>query len=221
MTVDKWLDGGGMGEARQESAYSIHDRIGGIQSMALTRIMNPTTLRRVLDNEYRTPADQDMITLPELLDTVSAAVWSELEKSPSGSYTARKPYISSLRRNLQREHLDRMIELSMGGGGSGEAAKAISNLSVHRLRMMQQKIDSIIGAKGDKGGSLDAYSLAHLSEAKLRIEKALDAQYIYNGSGGMGGMFGGMFFGQPTNQNMGQNTEQTPANLMPVQMDPK
>ena len=30
---------------------------------------------------------------------------------------------------------------------------------------------------------LDPYSAAHLTEAQLRIEKALDAQYIYNAGG--------------------------------------
>jgi hypothetical protein len=81
--------------------------------------------------------------------------------------------------------------------GSAEASKAISNLAVFRLRELAKKIEQIVGEKGDKGRKLDAYSLAHLSEAKLRIEKALDAQFIYN-QGGMGGGFPfGMFFGQP------------------------
>jgi hypothetical protein len=210
MTVDKWLDAGGIGEARQENTYSIHDRVAGIQSMVLTRLMNPTTLRRVLDNEFRTPSDQDMLTLPELLDTISNAAWSELDKGPGGSYTARKPYISSLRRNLQREHVERLIDLTMPGAGSGEAYKAISNLSVFRLHQLHDKIAGIIGPKGDKAGNLDTYSLAHLSEAALRIEKALDAQYVYNQSSGMGGFPFSMFFGQPTGQ---------PTQMPPVQMD--
>ncbi len=196
MTTDKWMDWGGQAQARAESSWPIHDRIAGIQSMTLTRLMNPTTLRRVYDNEYRVSADTDVLTLPELLDTVSNAVWSELDKSPGGSYTARKPYISSLRRNLQREHLERMIELTLPGAGSGEAYKAISNLSVFRLRQLQEKITGIIGEKGDKAGNLDPYSLAHLNEAKIRIGKALDAGFIYNQPSGMGGMGGFMFFGQ-------------------------
>jgi hypothetical protein len=161
----------------QTTSYQFRDSQHAANLFALaeigniyTRLMNPTTLRRVLDNEFRTPADQDMLTLPELLDTVSTAVWSELEKDPSGGYTVRKPYISSLRRNLQREHLDRMIDLTMPAAGSAEASKAISNLSVFRLRELVRKIDQIIGEKGDKGRKLDAYSLAHLSEAKLRVE---------------------------------------------------
>ncbi len=213
MTVDKWLDAGGLGEARQENTYNVHDRVAGVQSMVLTRLMNPTTLRRVLDNEFRTPSDQDMLTLPELLDTVTTAAWSELDKSPSGSYTARKPYISSLRRNLQREHLERMVDLTMPGAGSGEAYKAISNLSIFRLRQLADKIAGIIGPKGDKAGNLDPYSLAHLAEAKLRIEKALDAQYVYNASSSMGG-FPGMFFGRPMEQ-------QAAPVIQPVEMEPK
>jgi hypothetical protein len=197
MTVDKWLDWGGAGEARQDNTYSVHDRIGGIQAMVLTRLMNPTTLRRVLDNEFKVPSDQDAMTLPELLDTVAVAAWSELDKSPSGSFTARKPYISSLRRNLQREHLERMIDLTLPGAGSGEAFKAISNLAIFRLRQLDDKITSIIGEKGDKAGGLDAYSLAHLSEAKMRIGKALDAQYIYNQSGGAMTFPFSFMFGQP------------------------
>lgn len=212
MTVDKWLDWGGVGEARQDNTYNVHDRIGGIQAMVLTRLMNPTTLRRVLDNEYRVSSDQDTLTLPELLDTVSASVWSELEKSPSGSFTPRKPYISSLRRNLQREHLERMIDLTLPNAGSGEAFKAISNLSVFRLRQLDAKITSIIGEKGDKAGSLDAYSVAHLSEAQMRINRALDAQYIYNQASGGGAFPFSFMFGQPLPAMPGT----TP--LQPVQM---
>ena len=65
------------------------------QASALTSLMNPTTLRRVYDNEFRTPADQDSLTLPELLSTVANAVWSELDVKAEGQYSARKPLIST------------------------------------------------------------------------------------------------------------------------------
>ena len=35
-------------------------------------------------------------------------------------------------------------------------------------------------SSGTSEHRLDPYSIAHLSEAKVRIAKALDAQYIYN-----------------------------------------
>ena len=80
MTVDKWMDGDGYySAASNEATWPIHDRIISIQSSALTMLMNPTTLRRVYDNEFRVPDDEDALTLPELLDTIGDAIWTELD----------------------------------------------------------------------------------------------------------------------------------------------
>lgn len=178
---------------RDEPTWPLHDRIAGIQASALTMLMNPTTLRRVYDNEFVVPSGQDALTLPELLETVTRAVWKELDKAPDQRFTARSPMVSSLRRNLQREHLERLIDLSLNGGFNA-AGKVIANLATSKLR----EINTKIGRTLDKGDSnLDPYTKAHLSEAKLRIDKALDAQYVYNG-GGMGGTsFPPFFFFQP------------------------
>ncbi len=48
--------------------------------------------------------------------------------------------ISSLRRNLQREHLTRLIDLSLPGAGNGAAFKPISNLATMQLKEMADKI---------------------------------------------------------------------------------
>jgi hypothetical protein len=193
MTVDKWLDQGGSGEAMQENAWPIHDRIAGIQASALTRLMNPTTLRRVFDNEFRIPADQDALTVPELIDTISASIWTELDNSPSGSFTARKPMISSLRRNLQREHIDRLMDLSLKGIGSGAASKPVQSLATAKLRDLKAKLDKFKDASG-----LDPYSKSHLDDIRNRVTKLLDANYLYNPSSGGGG--GGLPFGFFGNQ---------------------
>ncbi|MCH2372879.1 MAG: zinc-dependent metalloprotease [Planctomycetes bacterium] len=176
MSADKWLDLGGFREAFQDTTWPVHDRVVAIQSAFLTMIMKPSTLTRVYDNELRTEVDQDMITLPELLDTISSAIWSELDDEPAEKSTSRKPLISSLRRNLQREHLDRMIDLCLPGAGFDAAYKPISNLAMVGLRKIQGKITNAF-AHADR---IDPYTLAHLSEANLRIDNALDADYIYN-----------------------------------------
>ena len=54
------------------------------------------------------------------------------------------------------------------------------------------------------GSKIDPYTHAHLSECKLRIDKALEAQYIRNAGGGGFGGFGGMFFGQPETATEGK-----------------
>ena len=160
-----------------DPAWPVHDRILSMQASALTLLMNSTTLRRVYDNEFRVPADQEAFTLPELLASISGEIWSELKGDLDKEYSARSPMISSLRRNLQREHLERLIDLTLPGSGSSAAYKAISNLCIMELLDLKKSIDRDLEA-GDK--TLDAYSKAHLYEASQRISKALDADYIYN-----------------------------------------
>ncbi len=81
MSVDKWLDGGSHSSMSNEATWPIHDRILGVQASALTWLMNPTTLRRVYDNELRLPEDEDTLTLPELLENDQS---SGLDRTGSG-----------------------------------------------------------------------------------------------------------------------------------------
>jgi hypothetical protein len=208
MTVDKWADPGGMRDMFEESAFPIHDRVMGVQATALTLLINPTVLKRVYDNELRTPKDQDMLTLPELMNSVTSAIWSELDKSDSRAFTARDPMISSLRRNLQREHLNRLIDLAMPDAIPGAAGKPISNLATAALRDIRAKIDKVIDVKGNGRKNTDEYTYAHLAEAALRIDKALDAQFIYNADAIGGGGMPRFLFGQPV--PAGQTPENTP-----------
>ena len=174
MSTDKWLDGGSR-QAVSDPDWPIHDRIAGIQSSALTILLNPSTLRRVYDNEFRIAADQDALTLPELLETVSSTIWGELDQEVTVAASARKPAISSLRRNLQREHVKRLVDLAMTNSGSNQAYKPISNLARAGLRATLNKVNAFVGANADK---LDAYSAAHLAEIQNSITKALDADVV-------------------------------------------
>ena len=187
-TVDKWWDN--MSSITSDSALEIHDRVMGIQASALTMLMNPQTVKRVYDYEMFVPADQDALTLAELLETVTDSIWSEVDEGVSKRYTVRKPMISSLRRNLQREHLDRLIDMSMDNSGYSSASMAVKTLAGMHLRNLKKGVDGAL----ESGDRLDAYSMAHLQEVSVRIEKALDADYIYNsddiGGGGMTYIFG-------------------------------
>ncbi|WP_040763745.1 zinc-dependent metalloprotease [Novipirellula maiorica] len=185
MSVDKWLDGGGHSSMSSEATWPIHDRILAAQASSLTLLMNPTTLRRVYDNEMRLPADQDALTLPELLDTISTAVWSELDQECPEGRNDRHTMISSLRRNLQREHMQRLVDLVLEQDSSTAAYKPISNLARMELKDLQTRIDASLKSCGKK---MDAYSRAHLSEASERIARALEAGYTYgNGQARRGG----------------------------------
>ncbi|MFT5422867.1 MAG: hypothetical protein ACI89L_000636 [Phycisphaerales bacterium] len=176
LTVDKWWDAGGMSTIMQDPTFNIHDRVLGVQASVMTMLLNPTTLQRVFDLERFVPADEDAMTLPEVLTTISDAAWSELDEPGSGKFTDREPMISSMRRNLQREHLGRLIDLSMDQGGFSSAGQAVKTLATQQLRDLAGQIESVTGDLT----KVDAYTRAHLSEVALRIDQALDAQYIYN-----------------------------------------
>ncbi len=85
--------------------------------------------------------------------------------------------ISSLRRNLQREHLERLIDLTLANGPGTAASKPISNLALMELRETRDAINGVLEKMDTK---IDPYSRAHLSEAVAMIDRALDAQLIYN-----------------------------------------
>ncbi len=175
MTVDKWWDD--ISSVLTDPTWPIHDRIMGIQAYTLASLMYPTTLRRIYDNEFMVPADEDAITLPELLDTVADAVWSELDEKPGKKYTAREPMISSLRRNLQREHMELLIDLSKSDYFGTAAYKPVATLVVAKLTQIRQyKIEHVLDTYSER---LDPYTRAHLKDASMQIKKALDAQYVY------------------------------------------
>jgi len=182
LSVDHWLDEGFGGE----ETWPVHDRIAGLQASALSRLLSSTSLRRIYDNELLIPADQDAVTLPEVLTSVTDALWSELKEAPQKQFTARVPLISSMRRNLQQDHVTRLIELSLPGGFSTEAFKPIMNQASFELTRILGSIVKVLEAR-DK---IDPYSLAHLEKVKEQIEKARSGQFIYNASdlrGGGGG----------------------------------
>ena len=148
----------------------------GIQASALTMLLNPQTVQRVYDYEMFVPADQDALTLAELMETVTESIWTEIGEAPSKKYTTRKPMISSLRRNLQREHLDRLIDMAFTVRGFSSASKPAKTLAMMHLRSIQKHVNKAL----ESGDKLDPYTKAHLEEVAVRVDKALDAGYIYS-----------------------------------------
>ena len=193
LSADEWLDGDFF--SFDDPVWAVHDTISGIQSSILTRLLNPNTLELVYDNELRTPSDVDMVTLPEVLDKVGAAIWTEMDKAPTEQTTARKPWISSLRRNLQRTHLARLIDLSMPDRFAASSSKPIATLALARLRALKDRFAACLAQP-----NIDPYSAAHLAECQVRTDKALEASYIYNiKDASAGASFGNQFF-QPADK---------------------
>ncbi|MGA1400883.1 MAG: zinc-dependent metalloprotease, partial [Phycisphaerales bacterium] len=171
LTVEKWFSDR---SARADSAWAIVDAVAAVQNLALTLIMNPSTLGRVYDNELRLAADQDALTLPEVFDTVTTQVYAELDADRlDGEYTERNPFISTFRRNLQADLCDRLIKIATG---KANVARPIRQLALMELVDLNKQLETLL--KGSKKNGLDAYTRSHLMDMQERIKKALDGVYI-------------------------------------------
>jgi hypothetical protein len=153
------------------------DAIAATQNLALTLLMNPSTLGRVYDNELRIPADQDAMTLPELFDTVTTEVYAELaaEDIFEGEYTDRSPFISAFRRNLQADLTDRLIALATG---KARVDRPIRQLALMELLELNERMNALLGDQPEAQRVLDAYSRSHLMDMHERTTKALEGVYI-------------------------------------------
>jgi hypothetical protein len=175
MTVDKWFDEAGMRGLLLDQPLPVHDTISGVQGSVLTMVLNPGVLNRVYDNEFRGGED-DMLTVPEVLDRCHSHVWRELDAELDGEYDEANPCISSRRRNLQRSHIERLLELAGPENEFGAVSMTVATLGRMQLRRISDDIESML----DRRSRLDAYTVAHLEDAHKVIERALDPQHIYN-----------------------------------------
>jgi hypothetical protein len=154
--------------------FPIHQAVLLVQTRALNRLFSPLTLTRLLDNEQKVK-DADPLTLPEVFNEVTAAIWSELEVKEVKEASNARPLISSFRRALQREHLNRLITLTLRPTGVPEDART---QAWAQLRKLHKKI---VQFQDFAKEGMDEYSQWHLSEAKERIERALRSTFQQGG----------------------------------------
>lgn len=163
---DNWYDEG----YSTTHAWPVAQSVLGIQSSAMTGLINPQRLGWIMDNELRTPADQDALTVPEIFDALRESIWDLPDID--GTYTNRAPLVGQLDRNLQMEHLSRLIDLATGMRWPGASGHTIQALARQELQTIRAQTTLYAKAKG-----IDAYSAAHLRDADERIMRALEASY--------------------------------------------
>lgn len=175
--------------------FNIHDFVSASQYRCLFTLMNPFTIGRIHDNQVKFNGDDDPFTLAEHLTGLSKSIWSELSDTDRQG-TDAKPFVNSFRRNLQRQHLNLLMQmiLSEPGGMVPADANAIARLCAADL---SEKSGKLL-----KSGKLDTATQAHLSDVKKRIDKALDAQYSITPNSRSGGGTT-IFFHQPADRSSG------------------
>lgn len=192
LAVGRWSHWGSR-DTSGSPEYPIHDRILQLQLWTLFDFINPSTLSRVYDAELRLDPDEDALTVAELLETLTDAIFNELNKE-SGEYTNRKPLINSFRRNLQHEYVLNLGEIALEGT-YGRSPQAARTQAWFRLRKLHESIQALLGRAQSGALKLDDYSQAHLEETTQRISKVLEASFTRNEAAPSGG--GLIIIGQP------------------------
>ena len=149
--------------------YPVHAVMLVWQDRVLLQLLSEATLSRLVDSESKVPADQEVFTGAELLETLTAAIFQETEALRTGKYTDRKPAISSLRRSLQRRYLERLSHLAMGNTPAPADCQAVASAE---LEALQARLEKVLAGRA----RLDPYTRAHLKESAARIGKVLDAR---------------------------------------------
>lgn len=136
--------------------FPLNDIISIIQANTLYRLYNPVLLRRMMEQEN---LSSDVLTMGELNDYLYTNIWKEVKT---------KSAISKSRRNLQKMHLDILIDMLVGTApGTPEDARSIAFKTLNNLKK------DLSGVRGEN--DFDSF---HLRDCEARIEKALNSIMI-------------------------------------------
>ncbi len=149
--------------------FPAHEYVDMVHGLFIEELMNPARYQRMQNNELRTAGS--VFTAGEMLETLTDAVWSELETGQN---------IDSFRRNLQRRYTDQLIRQmhdspawkKAAGTGTQQIRTPEHVRSLSRLELMElkQQIDGVLSA-----GTVNRDTRAHLIESQARVDKALEA----------------------------------------------
>jgi hypothetical protein len=141
--------------------FAIPQRVLAVQRALLNQLMSDTVASRVIDNQTTNGTTRNgAFQLSELYGRLDRDIWSELA---SGSD------IAPARRELQREHLNRIAGLLLRPG----AASRVDTRSL--VRVQAQGLLSRINSALQRG-SLNADARAHLQDSADTLNQALSAR---------------------------------------------
>ena len=138
---------------------SISTAVLNVQKAVLDQLMADQVAVRLIDSQEKVADSNKVLKLSDLYDTVQGAIWSELKAGQE---------ISSMRRNLQREHLRRVANTLIRPNPTTPAdARSLQRENALEL---QQQIRTGLNNK-----KLSKEARAHLSESFSTLTEALKA----------------------------------------------
>src|ERR1700674_473558 len=145
--------------------YPLYLRLLSLQRGVLDQLMSEMVANRVLNADLKLVDPSQGFKLSELYETLQNTIWKELKTGQD---------ISALRRNLQREHLRRTVNMLIQPSPTLPAdAKSLTRENAIALRA------SIQTALKKKGYGREAH--AHLAESLSTLDEALKAQLQRSG----------------------------------------
>ncbi len=140
---------------------SVSAAVLNVQSQALNRLMSAGTASRLLDLPLYLPAAErrGLISLPEVYTTLQDSIWSELKGGGD---------IDRLRRNLQREHLNR-IQVLLTKGSASLPPDAVSLVRVNAIDLQRDL------QRAANRGRRSPEARAHLQDSLASLTEALKA----------------------------------------------
>lgn len=187
LAVERWYH---WGTRPGSTDFPLHDRILGIQRVALNQLLSASVLRRIQDNAMKAKKDEQPLTVAEVFRCTTDGVWSEM---PSRAAKDEKGHMASsvIRRNLQREHVKKLSNLVLGSkpsgydfmfyfedfGSSSSVPPDARSLARMHLREIGKRIQTRLN---DKNVAVDETTQAHLEECQEHISKVLTASMQLN-----------------------------------------
>ncbi|MGL5136029.1 MAG: zinc-dependent metalloprotease, partial [Planktothrix sp.] len=147
--------------------YPITSLISLLHRYILQELFHPIRLFRLRDLELKTTAN-NALTIPELFETIQNGIWTEILAN-NGTIE-----ISSLRRSLQREHLDILSKMVLRQISIPEDAET---LAWYQLKQLNNQLVNTLKRNKNR---MNAYTLAHLEQTHNRIQKVLESEVLSN-----------------------------------------
>ena len=149
--------------------FPIHDIIGVLQWWNLFDRLFPNTLRRIHDAEMKTDGS-DKFTVAEYLQRVQKACWGDttnVRRLKNGTWTNNQPFVSDVRRSLQREYLG-LVEPMVRQKPGTVLSPDLHAMVQYSLQTLAKELNEAV-----KAGKADFASQAHLVSCKSRIDRML------------------------------------------------
>ncbi len=149
------------GEGNIATEFSLSQRILAVQRAALGQLMSDTVAARIVDSQDKAARPDGALQLSELYTRLHKDIWSEL---------ALRADIAPARRELQREHVNRIAAAVLRPGGASRAdTRALARVQAQSLLV---QIQGALGGRRTYG----ADTVAHLQDSADTLTQALAAR---------------------------------------------